>query len=153
MAHQDQSIQWLKRSSSIIIILIIIYLNAQYFLLSGPILKKIFVFAPVRHWPSSQNHLHVHGTQTLSEVALTRTLIVISKLLKRQSKSKCRAPAYSQALRQIRGVVQRRVHGRFTSGCHRVRGGKEIYKESTKTILLICIAKAIQINRKLEVFN
>jgi len=34
-------------------------------------------------------------------------VIVISKLLKRNSKAKRRASAYSQALCQIRGVVQR----------------------------------------------
>jgi len=33
--------------------------------------------------------------------------IVISKLLERHSKAKRRAPAYSRALRQIRGIVQR----------------------------------------------
>ena len=41
-------------------------------------------------------------------------VIVISKLLKRHSKAKCRAPAYSRSLHRIRGVVQRdfqRVRG------------------------------------------
>ena len=33
-------------------------------------------------------------------------VIVMSKLLKRHSKAKRRAPAYSRALRQIRGVFQ-----------------------------------------------
>src|SRR6218665_3216225 len=49
-------------------------------------------------------------------------LIVNSKLLKRHSEAKRRAPAYSRALRQIRGVFQRIVRGRFRSGCQRVRG-------------------------------
>src|SRR6218665_3425701 len=38
--------------------------------------------------------------------------IVNSKLLKRHSKAKRRAPAYSRALHQIRGVFQRIVRGR-----------------------------------------
>src|SRR6218665_2994317 len=50
-----------------------------------------------------------------------RAVIVISKLLKRHSKAKRRAPAYSRALRQIRGVFQRIVRGRLRSGCQRVR--------------------------------
>ena len=45
-------------------------------------------------------------------------IIVISKLLKRHSKAKCMAPAYSRALRQIRGVVQRIVRGKIGSGIH-----------------------------------
>src|SRR6218665_2964562 len=40
-----------------------------------------------------------------------RIVIVISKLLKRHSKAKRRAPAYLRALRQIRGVFQRIVRG------------------------------------------
>jgi len=36
-----------------------------------------------------------------------RNRIVISKLLKRHSKVKCRVPAYSRVLHQIRGVVKR----------------------------------------------
>src|SRR6218665_4044313 len=51
-------------------------------------------------------------------------IIVISKLLKRHSKAKRRAPSYSQALRQIKGVVQRIVRWRLRSGCQRVRGGR-----------------------------
>src|SRR6218665_1528867 len=43
-------------------------------------------------------------------------LVVISKLLNRHSKAKRRAPAYSQALRKIRGVFQRTVRGRLRSG-------------------------------------
>src|SRR6218665_337519 len=42
-------------------------------------------------------------------------VIVNSKLLKRHSKAKRRAPAYSRALRQIRGVFQRIVRGRQTN--------------------------------------
>jgi len=37
-------------------------------------------------------------------------VFVISKFLKRHSKAKCRAPAYSRALHQIRRVVRRIVH-------------------------------------------
>ena len=51
-------------------------------------------------------------------------IIVISKLLKRHSKAKRRAPSYSRALRQIKGVVQRIVRWRLRSGCQRVRGGR-----------------------------
>src|SRR6218665_28441 len=36
-------------------------------------------------------------------------VIVNSKLIKRHSKAKRRAPAYSRALRQIRGVFQREI--------------------------------------------
>ena len=43
-------------------------------------------------------------------------VIVISKLLKRHSKAKRRAPAYSRALRQIIKVFQRIVRGGFRSG-------------------------------------
>src|SRR6218665_269839 len=48
-------------------------------------------------------------------------VIVNSKLLKRHSKAKRRAPAYSRALRQIRGVFQRIVRGRLRSVFQRVR--------------------------------
>src|SRR6218665_1156553 len=71
-------------------------------------------------------------------------VIVNSKLLKRHSKAKRRAPAYSRALRQIRffsnspweaqvrlpegermrqirGVFQRIVRGKLRSGCQKVR--------------------------------
>ena len=51
-------------------------------------------------------------------------VVVVSKLLERHSKAKRWAPAYSRALRQIRGVVQRIVHGRLRSGFQRVRGGR-----------------------------
>jgi len=44
-------------------------------------------------------------------MAVSVIVIVISELLKRHSKDKRRAPAYSQALRQIRGIVQRIVRG------------------------------------------
>src|SRR6218665_926037 len=47
-------------------------------------------------------------------------VMVNSKLLKRHSKAKRRAPAYSRALPQIRGVIQRMVRGRLRSGCQRV---------------------------------
>ena len=51
-------------------------------------------------------------------------VIVNSKFLKRHSKAKRRAPAYSRALHQIRGVFQRIVRGKLRSGCQRVRGGR-----------------------------
>src|SRR6218665_3462239 len=50
-------------------------------------------------------------------------VIVNSKLLKRHSKAKRRAPAYSRALRQIRGVFERTVRGRLRSGCQNVKIG------------------------------
>src|SRR6218665_2504387 len=46
-------------------------------------------------------------------------LIVISKCLKRHSQEKRRAPAYSRALHQLRGVVQTIVHERLKYGCQR----------------------------------
>ena len=51
-------------------------------------------------------------------------VIVNSKLLERHSKAKRRAPAYSRALRQIKGVFQRIVRGKLRSGCQKVRGGR-----------------------------
>ena len=51
-------------------------------------------------------------------------VIVNSKFLKRHSKAKRRASAYSRALHQSRGVFQRIVRGRLRSGCQRVRGGR-----------------------------
>ena len=51
-------------------------------------------------------------------------VIVNSKLIKRHSKAKRRAPAYSGALRQFRGVFQTIVRGTLRSGCQRVRGGR-----------------------------
>jgi len=51
-------------------------------------------------------------------------IIVISKLLKRHSKAKRRAPSYSRALRQIRGVVQRVVCGEAQVRLQGVRGGR-----------------------------
>src|SRR6218665_656594 len=51
-------------------------------------------------------------------VAEVVIVIVIFKLLKRRSKEKSRAPAYSRTLRKIRGyVVQRMVRGRLRYGC------------------------------------
>src|SRR6218665_1733732 len=50
-----------------------------------------------------------------------RIVIVNSKFLKRHSKAKRRAPAYSRALRQIRRVFIAIVRGRLRSGCQRVR--------------------------------
>jgi len=53
-------------------------------------------------------------------------VVVISTLLKRHSKAKRRAPAYSRALRQIGGIIQRIVCGRLRSGCQRVRWGSRL---------------------------
>src|SRR6218665_475707 len=49
-------------------------------------------------------------------------VIVISELLERHSKAKrTRTPAYSRALRRIKGVFQRVVHGKLRSDFQRVR--------------------------------
>jgi len=53
-----------------------------------------------------------------------KSVIVISKRLKRHSKAKGRAPAYSRLLRQIRWVVQRKVRRKLRPSCQRVRGGR-----------------------------
>jgi len=58
------------------------------------------------------------------EAWIDNIVIVIYKFLKRHTKAKRRAPAYSRALRQIRGIVQRIVLGRLRSGFQRVRGGR-----------------------------
>jgi len=50
------------------------------------------------------------------------------KLLKHYSKAKHREPPYSWALHHIRGIVQRIVHGRFRSGCQRVRRAVKAYR-------------------------
>src|SRR6218665_835500 len=52
-------------------------------------------------------------------------LIVISKCLKRHSQEKRRAPAYSRALHQLRGVVQTIVHERLKSGCQRKQNRRQ----------------------------
>ena len=57
-------------------------------------------------------------TMTSSDLVI---VIVNSKLLKRHSKAKRRAPAYSRALRQIRGVFQRIVRGRLVAEGHNGR--------------------------------
>src|SRR6218665_259084 len=64
------------------------------------------------------------GVQENSLCACVAFVIVIvnSKFLKRHSKAKRRAPAYSRALHQIRGVFQRIVRGRLRSGFHMVKG-------------------------------
>src|SRR6218665_1910636 len=55
--------------------------------------------------------LHIHMIKGIDDFKLWTVdvfviVIVNSKLLKRHSKAKRRAPAYSRALRQIRGVFQ-----------------------------------------------
>ena len=53
--------------------------------------------------------------------------------------SQTHGQAYTRAMRQIRGVVQRIVHGRFIPGCHRVRKSRVavkagvVFSESGKT--------------------
>src|SRR6218665_3987562 len=64
---------------------------------------------------------HDHLKKTAAKVNTRNIVIVNSKLLKRHSKAKRRAPAYSRALRQIRGVFQRIVRGRPRSVFQRVR--------------------------------
>ena len=53
-------------------------------------------------------------------IRLLNTIIIISKLLKRQSKAKCWVPAYSRAVHQIREVVQK-----FKVGLSLVARGSE----------------------------
>jgi|SRR6218665_1622799 len=55
-------------------------------------------------------------------------VIVICQFLKRHSKIKRIAPAYSRALLKIRGVVQSVVRSRFRSGFQRVRGDRVAVK-------------------------
>jgi len=51
--------------------------------------------------------------------------IVISELPERHSKAKrARAPAYSRALRRIKGFFQRVVYGKLRSDFQRVRRGR-----------------------------
>src|SRR6218665_4024225 len=91
-----------------------------------------------------------HGSD-FNKQELIVIVIVNSTLLKCHSKAKCRAPAYSRALRktrgifqrivrgeaqvrlpegermrQIRGVFQRIIRGKLRSGCQKVRGELEI---------------------------
>jgi len=55
--------------------------------------------------------------------------LVISEFLEPHSKAKLtRAPAYSRALRRIKGVVQRVVHGKLRSDLQRVRGDRVAVK-------------------------
>jgi len=49
------------------------------------------------------------------------TIIVGFTFLKRQSKAKRWAPAYSRELRRVRREIQRAVKRRRKSGCQRVR--------------------------------
>src|SRR6218665_2700663 len=63
-------------------------------------------------------------------------VIVNSKLLKRHSKAKRRAPAYSRALRQIREVFQRIVRGRLRSVFQRVRECVKSDNNNNKIIIL-----------------
>src|SRR6218665_2492148 len=64
------------------------------------------------------------GLASVKYAPKLQIVIVNSKLLKRHSKAKRRAPDYSRALRQIRGVFQRIVRGKLRCGCQKVRGGR-----------------------------
>src|SRR6218665_4149054 len=57
------------------------------------------------------------------EIQNVIVIVTTFKFLKRHSKAKPRAPAYSRTLLQNRGVVQRIVRGRLRSDCQRVNGG------------------------------
>ena len=58
----------------------------------------------------------------------TVIVIVISKFIERHSKAKCTAPTYSQALRQIKWLVQRVVHSKLRYDFQRVRGDRVAVK-------------------------
>ena len=59
----------------------------------------------------------------------TAMAIVISEFLECHSKAKrARASAYSRALRRIKGVVQRVVHGKLRSDFQGVRGDRVAVK-------------------------
>jgi len=64
-----------------------------------------------------------HAPTSAQYVYSVIVVIVISKLLKRHSKAKRRAPYYSREMRQIRGVVQGIFHGKFRFCCQRIGGG------------------------------
>src|SRR6218665_3866769 len=71
---------------------------------------------------------YINIPTSLSQFSMRASLVIVivivivnSKLLKRHSKAKRRAPAYSRALRQISGVFQRIVRGRLRSVIQRVR--------------------------------
>src|SRR6218665_2161203 len=69
--------------------------------------------------PSTLNHSH---PLILSSHFVIVIVIVNSKLQKPHSKTKPKAPAYSRALRQIRGFFQRIVRERLRSGGQRMKG-------------------------------
>src|SRR6218665_446692 len=85
-------------------------------------LKEVYKPRPIRLFHNDVSHCK-SALVTQCTVALSCIVIVIvnSKHLKRHSKAKRRAPVYSRALRQIRGVFQRIVRGRLRSGGQRVR--------------------------------
>src|SRR6218665_1671277 len=63
-------------------------------------------------------------------------VIVISELLKRYSKTKrTRAPAYSRALRRIKGGFQRGGVKRSSSPISRIPGGDQYSSECVKSLL------------------
>ena len=68
-----------------------------------------------------------------------RIVIVISKLLKPHSKAKRRAPAYSRALRQIRGVFQRIVRGRLRPGLQKQPHNYHRPIALSIAIIIICL--------------
>src|SRR6218665_261730 len=84
--------------------------SSQFHELLIPLLSKSTVLACVLHY----------------NYQLIAIVIVISKLLKRYSKAKrIRAPAYSQALRRIKGGFQRGVK-RSSGPNSRVPGGERV---------------------------
>ena len=63
----------------------------------------------------------------IADVTPFAIVIVISKLLKRQSKAKRREPAYSLAMWQIKRVVNKVVQDKLRSDFQRARGEKVLY--------------------------
>ena len=83
--------------------------------------KGLPVFTEERQKKARYTCAPLVARQLIPEIVI---VIVNSKLLKRHSKAKRRAPAYSRALRQIRGVFQRIVRGKLRFGCQKVRRGR-----------------------------
>ena len=90
----------------------------QYCLSIARRLLRVQAYSTIRvRIISSLNRFIAQFVEQLSFV------IVISEFLERHSQAKrTRAPAYLLGLRQIKGVVQRVVHGEFRSDFQRVRG-------------------------------
>ena len=89
--------------------------------------KNKVALASVLHFPLMFETLAYSLTACLpflNKLLISHNLlsfVIISEFLKRHSKAKrTRAPAYSRALRWIKGVVQRVVHGKLRSDFQRV---------------------------------